>query len=239
MHRFTRIATQRYWHAHEKVAKFISGTDGITVFTKNTTEAINMVARGLSWNPGDRVVTTILEHHSNLLPWRNLARQGVDLEVIGINPDYSLDLAALETALSDQVRLVALTHASNVLGVITPVGEIARMCRKHGALLLVDGAQSVPHIPVDVRALDCDFLCFSGHKMLGPTGTGVLWMKEPVIEPSTLGGGMVESCQCGGVHSCRRVRDLRGRDTEHIRRHRAWRRRRLPCSGRDGPDPPA
>ena len=198
VHRYTRIATQRYWHAHEKVAKLINGTHGTTVFTKNTTEAINMVARGLSWDPGDRVITTILEHHSNLLPWRSLRRQGVDLGIIGIHGDYSLDLAALETALSEPVRLVTLTHASNVLGVITPVGEIARMCRKSGALLLVDGAQSVPHLPVDVKALDCDFLCFSGHKMLGPTGTGVLWMKEPVLEPSTLGGGMVESVSAEG-----------------------------------------
>jgi cysteine desulfurase/selenocysteine lyase len=198
VHRYTRIATQRYWHAHEKVAKLINGLHGTTVFTKNTTEAINMVARGLSWNTGDRVVTTILEHHSNLLPWRALSRHGVNLEVIGINGDYSLDLESLETALSEPVRLVTLTHASNALGVITPVEEVARMCRKNGALLLVDGAQSVPHLPVDVRQLDCDFLCFSGHKMLGPTGTGVLWMKEPGLEPSMLGGGMVESVSAEG-----------------------------------------
>ncbi|MDD1705868.1 MAG: aminotransferase class V-fold PLP-dependent enzyme [Methanoregulaceae archaeon] len=198
VHRYTRIATQRYWHAHEKVAMLINGTHGTTVFTKNTTEAINMVARGLSWNPGDRVVTTILEHHSNLLPWRALSMQGVDLEVIGINGDYSIDLEALETALSEPVRLVTLTHASNALGVISPVEEVARICRENGVLLLVDAAQSVPHLPVDVRQLDCDFLCFSGHKMLGPTGTGVLWMKEPVLEPSMLGGGMVESVTSDG-----------------------------------------
>ena len=198
VHRYTRIATQRYWHAHEKVAKLINGTYGTTVFTKNTTEAINMVARGLSWKPGDRVVTTILEHHSNLLPWRALSRQGVTVEVIGITTDYQIDLAALEAALSEPVRLVAMTHASNVLGVITPVEEVGRMCRKNGAFLIVDGAQSVPHLPVDVRKMDCDFLCFSGHKMLGPTGTGVLWMKEPVLEPSTLGGGMVESVSADG-----------------------------------------
>ena len=193
VHRYTRIATQRYWHAHEKVAQFINGADGTTVFTKNTTEAINMVSRGLAWQPGDRVVTTILEHHSNLLPWRALARQGVQLEVIGIHDDYSLDLEALGTALADPVRLVTLTHASNAIGVITQVEEIARMCRENGTLLLIDAAQTVPHIPVDVASLDCDFLCFSGHKMLGPTGTGVLWMREPVIEPLVLGGGMVES----------------------------------------------
>ena len=97
VHRLTRIASQRYWHAHEKVAGFIGAKEGVTVFTKNTTEAINMVAYGLPWKAGDRVVTTILEHHSNLLPWRNLKKQGVEIDVIGINPDYSLDLAALET----------------------------------------------------------------------------------------------------------------------------------------------
>lgn len=193
VHRLTRIATQRYWHAHEKVARFINGCDGVTVFTKNTTEAINMVASGLSWKPGDRIITTILEHHSNLLPWRNLERQGVVIEVIGLGPDYSLDMEALRTTLKDPVRLVAVTHASNVLGTVTPVKEIAGLCRENGALLLIDGAQSVPHLPVDVSAIGCDFFCFSGHKMGGPTGTGVLWMKEPILEPVVFGGGMVES----------------------------------------------
>jgi cysteine desulfurase/selenocysteine lyase len=122
----------------------------------------------------------------------------VNLEVIGINGDFSLDLEALDRAFSNPVHLVTLTHASNALGVITPVEEVTRICRKNGALLLVDGAQSVPHLPVDVGQMDCDFLCFSGHKMLGPTGTGVLWMKEPVIEPSMLGGGMVESVTAEG-----------------------------------------
>jgi cysteine desulfurase/selenocysteine lyase len=193
VHRLTRIASQRYWHAHEKVAEFIGAKEGLTVFTKNTTEAINMVAFGLPWKAGDRVVTTILEHHSNLLPWRNLKKQGVETDVIGINADYSLDLAALEAAITPSTRLVAVTHASNVLGVVTPVQEIARICREHGALLLVDGAQSVPHMPVDISRIGCDFFALSGHKMLGPTGTGVLWMKEPSLEPFILGGGMVEN----------------------------------------------
>ena len=192
VHRLTRIASQRYWHAHEKVAQFIGGNKGITVFTKNTTEAINTVAQGLSWKSGDRVITTILEHHSNLLPWRNLARQGVGLDVIGIHTDYSLDLEALEKAITPSTRLVAVTHASNVIGVVTPIPEIAEICHDHGVLLLVDGAQSVPHIPVDVIRLGCDFFACSGHKMLGPTGTGVLWMKEPALEPVQFGGGMVE-----------------------------------------------
>jgi cysteine desulfurase/selenocysteine lyase len=198
VHRFTRIASQRYWHAHEKVARFIGGANGVTVFTKNTTEAINMVARGLSWQPGDRVVTTVLEHHSNLLPWRALASQGVHVDVVGIDEEYAPDLTMLEDALGTGARLVAVTHASNALGVITPIDEIARICRDHGALLLVDAAQTVPHLPVDVGRLNCDFLCFSGHKMLGPTGTGVLWMKEPILAPSMLGGGMVESVTADG-----------------------------------------
>jgi cysteine desulfurase/selenocysteine lyase len=193
VHRFTQIASQRYWHAHDKVAQFIGGTDGITVFTKNTTEAINMVAQGLDWKSGDRVITTILEHHSNLLPWRKLAGAGVGLDVISINDDYSLDLTALEHAITPTTRLITVTHASNVLGVVTPIPEIAKICHDNGVLLLVDGAQSVPHIPVDVARLGCDFFAFSGHKMLGPTGTGVLWMKEPTLEPMIVGGGMVET----------------------------------------------
>ena len=199
VHRLAQMATQRYEHAHEKVARFIGGEAGVTVFTKNATEAINMVAQGLSWKPGDRVATTVLEHHSNLLPWRALAKQGVALDMIGIDADYALDLAALEDTLAGGgVRLVTVTHASNVLGVTTPVAEIARICREHGALLLVDGAQSLPHMPVDVSRLGCDFLCFSGHKLFGPTGTGVLWMREAILEPPVLGGGMVESVTAEG-----------------------------------------
>jgi cysteine desulfurase/selenocysteine lyase len=193
VHRFTQISSQRYWHAHDKVSEFIGGNDGVTVFTKNTTEAINMVAQGLVWKTGDRVITTILEHHSNLLPWRNLTRQGVGLDVIGINADYSLDLDALKRAITPATRLITVSHASNVIGVITPIPEIAEICHDKGILFLVDGAQSVSHMPVDVARLGCDFFAFSGHKMLGPTGTGVLWMKEPVLEPMIFGGGMVET----------------------------------------------
>jgi cysteine desulfurase/selenocysteine lyase len=193
VHRLTQIASQRYWHAHEKVAGFIGAKDGITVFTKNTTESINMVAKGFPFKPGDRIVTTILEHHSNLLPWYHLRNLGVEVDVAGIRDDYSLDMVALEAAVTDKTRLVAVTHASNVLGVITPVRKIADICHDKGALLLVDMAQTVPHMPVNLSDIGCDFAAFSGHKMFGPTGTGVLWMKEPVIEPLLLGGGAVES----------------------------------------------
>jgi cysteine desulfurase/selenocysteine lyase len=193
VHRLTQIASQRYWHAHEKVAAFIGAREGITVFTKSTTESINLVAQGFPWKAGDRVLTTILEHHSNLLPWYHLARRGVATDIAPIRDDYTFDLAAFESALTARTRLVAVTHASNVLGVITPVAEIAKICHDHGALLLVDMAQTVPQMPVDVTSLGCDFAAFSGHKMLGPTGTGVLWMKDPVVEPLLLGGGAVEA----------------------------------------------
>ncbi|WP_321508701.1 aminotransferase class V-fold PLP-dependent enzyme [uncultured Methanoregula sp.] len=193
VHRLTQIASQRYWHAHEKVSDFIGGKAGLLVFTKNTTESINMVAQGLSWKSGDRIVSTILEHHSNLLPWYHLGRQGVATDIIGMNDNYTLDLAALEAAITDRTRLVAVTHASNVLGVITPAREIAKICHDHDVPLLVDMAQTVPHMPIDVSRLGCDYCAFSGHKMLGPTGTGVLWMREPDLEPLLLGGGAVES----------------------------------------------
>lgn len=198
VHRLTQIASQRYWHAHEKVAEFIGAKGGVTVFTKSSTESINMVAQGLPWKSGDRVLTTVLEHHANLLPWYRLKDRGVAVDFADIRDDYTFDLAAFESAITDNTRLVTVTHASNVLGIITPVQEIAKICHDHGALLLVDMAQSVPHMPVDIMALGCDFAAFSGHKMLGPTGTGVLWMKEPVIEPLLLGGGIVESVTRSG-----------------------------------------
>ena len=198
IHRFTQIASQRYWHAHDKVAQFIGGSDGVTVFTKNTTEAITMVAQGLAWKSGDRVITTILEHHSNLLPWRNLTRLGVGVDIMDINANYSLDLEGLKKAITPSTRLVTVSQASNVIGIVTPVAEIAEICQDHGILLLVDGAQSVPHMPVNVGRLGCDFFAFSGHKMLGPTGTGVLWMKKPLLEPVMLGGGMVETVTSTG-----------------------------------------
>ncbi|WP_319378906.1 aminotransferase class V-fold PLP-dependent enzyme [uncultured Methanocorpusculum sp.] len=193
VHRLTRIATQKYWHAHEKVAEFINGSAGTTVFVKNTTEAVNTIARGLSFKEGDVIVTTILEHHSNLLPWRALEAKGVTLRIVGLNKDLTLNMEEFEAAMDSSVRLAAVTHASNVTGTITPIAEISRLCKKYGSLLAVDAAQSVPRMPVDVEKLGVDFLSFSGHKMFGPMGTGVLWMKEPILEPLLLGGGMVES----------------------------------------------
>jgi cysteine desulfurase/selenocysteine lyase len=198
-HRLAQVATQRYKDAHRKVAEFIgAGGEGEVVFTKNTTEAINMVAYGLPWKRGDEVITTLLEHHSNFLPWLRLKERGVVLKLVESTKEGRFELADFEHAMSDRTRLVAVTHVSNVLGAISPIKEIAAICEEqgggNGTLLLVDGAQSVPHLPIDVKELGCDFLAFAGHKMLGPTGTGVLWLKDPQgLEPTFLGGGMIET----------------------------------------------
>lgn len=192
MHRLTRVATQRYQDAHDTVSNFIDGNEGITVFTRNTTEAINMVAAGLDWQPGDRVVTTVAEHHSNLLPWLRLRQKGVDVTIIRPGPEGIFDVETFEEAVTADTKLVAISHVSNALGTVQPVREIAAVCKEHGAYFLVDGAQSVPHFTVNVRDIGCDFLCFSGHKMLGPTGTGVLWMRDAVLSPFMVGGGTVD-----------------------------------------------
>ncbi|HIE32074.1 MAG TPA: cysteine desulfurase, partial [Methanosarcinales archaeon] len=201
VHRLSQIASQRYEEAHRKVAAFINADEDEVIFTKNTTEGINLVASGLDLKKGDKIVTDVLEHHSNLMPWvRIKERLGVDLEVI--NPkEWTLDHSDFEGAIDDGTKLVAITHVSNVLGSISPVKEISRICEEHDTFLLIDGAQSVPHLPVDVAELGCDFLAFSGHKMLGPTGTGVLFIKERLldeIEPLSIGGGTIKEVTLKG-----------------------------------------
>ena len=193
VHRLSKIATQKYWHAHQKVAKFINGEGGTVVFTKNSTEALNIVARGFPFNEGDTVVLTQLEHHSNILPWRAL--KGVNIRIVKIKDDFTLDMDELKRILEEDktVRLVTVTHASNVTGTVNPVEEIGKLCRKAGVAFCIDGAQAVPHMKVDVEKICADYYIFSGHKMFGPTGTGVLWMREENLEPLILGGGMVES----------------------------------------------
>jgi len=193
VHRLSQLASLRYDDAHRKVAGFIGAGDEGVVFTKNSTEAINVVASGLGLGKGDRVVTTLIEHHSNFLPWLRLKRFGVDVSVVGLSEDGLFDLSYFEDAIDAKTRVVAVTHVSNVLGTVSPIREISRICGERGVLLLVDGAQSAPHMHVDVMELGCDFFVFSGHKMLGPTGTGVLWAKNlEAIEPSFFGGGMIE-----------------------------------------------
>jgi cysteine desulfurase/selenocysteine lyase len=193
VHRIAQMASEKYEEAHRKVGEFIHAREGEIVFTRNSTEAINMVASGLPWQKGDQVIATLLEHHSNLLPWMRLRnRQGIDLRLIAPARDGTLDPTDLASVISRKTRLVAITQASNVLGNVVPIREFADICHDYGALLLVDGSQSVPHIPTDVDRLACDFLCFSGHKMLGPTGTGVLYLRTPCLEPLIVGGGSVD-----------------------------------------------
>ena len=201
VHRLSQVVSQKYKDAHRKVADFIGANEEEVIFTKNTTEAINTVASGLKWKKGDKVVTTLLEHHSNFLPWLRLKRFGVELDIVKPDKNGVFNVSDFGEVIDDKTRLVAVTHVSNVLGTITPIEEISAICKKKNALLLVDGAQSVPHINVDVRRLGCNFLCFSGHKMLGPTGTGILWMKEDLfdeLEPLTFGGGMIDDVSLNG-----------------------------------------
>ncbi len=195
VYRMAQLADQRYRDAHRKTAKFIGAfeQEGMTIFTRNTTESINIVASGLKWKKGERIVTTLLEHHSNLLPWMRLREKGLDLKIIKPDQTGMIDPAEYEKAITKGTRLVAVSQLSNALGTVLPVKEIGKICQEQGAALLVDGAQSVPHMPIDVKDIDCDFLCFSGHKMLAPLGSGVLWVKkEGEIEPLLVGGGMVQ-----------------------------------------------
>jgi cysteine desulfurase/selenocysteine lyase len=192
VYRLSQIASEEYEGAHRKVKEFIHAkSDSEIIMTRNTTEGINLVAKGNEWRRGDKVVTTLLEHHSNFIVWLRLKRFGVKVEIVRPSDEGVLDLEAFEKAITDKTKLVAVTHVSNVLGVVTPIREIADIAHSHGAHVLVDGAQSVPHMPVDVSRLDCDFLAFSGHKMLGPTGIGCLYMREEFhdkVEPLSIGG---------------------------------------------------
>jgi len=203
VHTLGEEATALYEAARQRVARFINArkTREI-VFTRNTTEAINLVA--YSWGrsqlrPGDLIVLTEMEHHSNLVPWQILAvEKELRLEFVPVTEDGYLDLATYQRLLDQNPRLVAFTHMSNVLGTINPVAQMVELAHQVGALVLVDGAQSVPHMRIDVQALGVDFLAFSAHKMLGPTGIGVLYAREDLLEqmPPFLGGGdMIKKVQ--------------------------------------------
>src|SRR3954468_106991 len=180
-------ATEAYETAREKVAAFAGSTAGETVFTRNATEAINVAARGLA-GPGDRVVVTQMEHHSNIVPWQLV---GAELDWVPIDDDGILDLDALDAALARGPKVVAVAHVSNVLGTVNPIAEITRRAHDAGAIVVVDGAQAIPHYRVDVRALGADFYGFTGHKLYGPTGVGVLYGRRELLEqmPPFLGGG--------------------------------------------------
>src|SRR5690625_705047 len=205
-HTLAYEASELYEEARGKVARFLGASDEASViFTRNTTEAINLVAH--SWGtanlgPGDEVVITEAEHHANFLPWQQVCLQtGAKLVSVPLGEDQRLDMTAFRAALNGRTKLVAIAHMGNTLGVINPVQEIARLAHEQGALVLVDGAQAAPHLPVDVEALGVDFYTISGHKMLGPTGAGALWARPDILRgmpPFLTGGSMIRKVDLQG-----------------------------------------
>jgi cysteine desulfurase/selenocysteine lyase len=199
VHRLSQKASEEYERAYKKVADFIHAeSKSEIVMTRNTTEGINIVASGLDWNRGDKIVTSIIEHHSNFIVWlRAKDKYGLNVEIVKPHEPQTyglLDPRDFEKKVDDKTKLVAITHVSNVLGTIEPVKEIAEIAHEHGAYLLLDGAQSVPHITVDVQKIGCDFLAFSGHKICAPTGSGALYIRREFmdkIEPLCIGGGTI------------------------------------------------
>ena len=199
VHTLAEEATTLYEDARRKVARFIGAkTSQEVIFTRGTTESLNVVARG--WGdkfvqPGDEIVVSPMEHHSNLIPWQQLAqrRQAV-LRFVELNGDGTIALDEVRRVINAKTKIVALSRISNVLGTINPIAEISALAHQQGAVMVVDGAQSVPHEPTDVKRLGADFLAFSGHKMLGPTGIGVLWGRRELLDamdPVLFGGEMI------------------------------------------------
>ena len=200
IHHLSEAATDRFEHARQQVARFINAaTDTQVIFTAGSTAGINAVAQG--WGrkfigQGDRVITTQMEHHANIVPWYQLrSAVGCEVQFVSVSDDGLLDAASLEEALAAKPKLLAITALSNVLGTVNPIREIIAQAHDAGAVVLVDAAQAAPHLRIDVQELDCDFLVFSSHKMLGPTGVGVLYAKAEHLEamdPFIGGGGMIE-----------------------------------------------
>ena len=196
-HQLAEEATENFENARSIVAEFIGAKSDEIVFTKNATESINLVAYALTEKikPGDRIVVSEMEHHANLIPWQQLAkRTGAELAWFEVTPEGRLDLSNLDSIITSNTAIVAVTHQSNVLGTINPLEAIVKRAEAVGSLVLIDACQSVPHMAVDVKKLGVDFLAFSGHKALGPTGVGVLWGKNlEALPPFLFGGSMIEN----------------------------------------------
>ncbi|MFX1485814.1 MAG: aminotransferase class V-fold PLP-dependent enzyme [Promethearchaeota archaeon] len=205
VYRLSQEASRLYEEAHDTVAKFIGARNRTEMsFVKNTTEAINYVAYGIDWKPDDTVIASVMEHHSNIVPWHLIREKfGIKIKYVPLRDNWYLDIDQLEALIDDKTRLVTVTQVSNVVGTINPIERICKIAHDHDALCLIDAAQAVPHMPVDVKRIGCDFLAFSAHKMLGPTGIGGLYIKEGIAEQlcPTLGGGdmirnvTLESCE--------------------------------------------
>ena len=201
VHYLSQQATDLHEEAREKVRRFINArSTGEVIFTRGTTESLNLVASSFCdefMREGDEVIVTVMEHHSNIVPWQlQAARKGISIRVIPMTDEGVLKLDEYEKLFTERTKIVSVTHVSNVLGTVNPVDEIIRIAHSHGIPVMVDGAQSAPHFAVDVQAMDCDFFAFSGHKMYGPTGVGVLYGKEEWLDrlpPYQGGGEMIES----------------------------------------------
>ena len=200
IYELSQRATNLYEKARDKVQKLIHAKRREEVlFTRGTTESLNWLASTYgveNVKQGDEILLSYMEHHSNIVPWQQLAKRvGASLKYIALKEDGTLDLADAEAKLSDKTKIVSVTHASNVLGVVNPIKKLAQMAHEHGAIMIADGAQSVPHMAIDVQEMGVDFFAFSGHKMLGPTGIGVLYGRYDVLnqmQPAQFGGEMIE-----------------------------------------------
>ncbi|WYQ41285.1 cysteine desulfurase [Bacillus sp. FSL W7-1321] len=200
VHTLGTLATDEYEGAREKVRAFLNAQDTAEiVFTRGTTTAINLVAQSYGNDhvgEGDEIVITPMEHHSNIIPWQQLAkRKGAVLKYIPLQEDGTIALADVEKTITERTKIVSVVYVSNVLGTVNPIAEMAKVAHKHGAVMVVDGAQAAPHVHVDVQQLDCDFFAFSAHKMCGPTGIGALYGKKALLEamePIEFGGEMID-----------------------------------------------
>lgn len=199
-HRLARVTTEKYEDARESVASLFGIPANKTIFTKNTTEGINMVAYGLKWKTGDHIITGVTEHHSNLLPWLRLRDRGVEVTVVNSDEQGIIKPADIEAAITDKTRLIAIGHISNFFAAIQDINAYAKIAKQNNIMLLIDAAQSVGEMPLNFSQIGCDFMCAPGHKgLLGPQGTGILYMKDPEqVTPVYAGGGTVESVTtCG------------------------------------------
>jgi len=197
VHKLSVEATDEYDNSRVKVAEFINASPKETIWTRGTSESLNIVSIGLidKVNSGDNIVVSRMEHHSNLVPWQQLCKKkNAELRYLDHDLEGRIDLSKAKNVIDKKTKIIAITHMSNVLGVINPIAELREMSKKNGTILILDGAQSVPHFPVDMKQIDCDFFTFSAHKMLGPTGIGVLYGKIDLLEemePIYFGGDMI------------------------------------------------
>ncbi len=197
VHKLSEEATELYESSRDVTAKFIGANQEEIIFTRNATDVINLVmySYGDQLKAGDEILLTIMEHHSNIVPWQQLQSKGIKLRYVDINDDGTLNMDQLRDNATKNTKLIAVTHCSNILGTINPIKEISNIAHDAGALCLVDGAQSVPHMTVNIKELGCDFLAFSGHKMLGPMGIGALWGRKEILDnmkPFIYGGDMIK-----------------------------------------------